>query len=120
MASVYLFTLVPFCVQGILILRVLAAYPPRTLKFPLLFAIYGPIVTFKLARVANLIYMIVRLQQIVDGAGGLSSNSVFTVSQAVWSLPSARVEFFLQLFDDMYGFRLGCRGHPGNTNSPYP
>ena len=56
------------------------------------------------------------VQQIVDGAGGLSSNSVFTVSQAVWTLPSAKAEWFLQLFDDMYGsFALS----PHSLNSMY-
>ncbi|KAI1795253.1 hypothetical protein LXA43DRAFT_1090903 [Ganoderma leucocontextum] len=103
-ASVYLFMLVPLCVQGILILRVLAAYPPSTLPYPRVFAIYGPILLFKLARVANMIYMIFRLQQVIHDAGGLSSNSVFTVSQAVWSLPSAKAEWLLQLLDDMYEF----------------
>ncbi|KAM5530906.1 hypothetical protein V8D89_015438 [Ganoderma adspersum] len=101
-ASIYLFTLVPLCVQGILILRVVAAYPPRTLRYPILFTVYGPIVLFKLGRMANVVYMIYRLQQLVNGAGCLSSNSVFTVSQAVWTLPSAKAEWFLQLFDDMY------------------
>ena len=95
--------MVPFCVQAILILRVLAAYPPRSMPPSGRLIIYGPIAIFKLARIANLVFMAVRLEQIIQAGGGLSSNSVFTVSQAVWSLPSAKAEWFLQLFDDMYG-----------------
>ncbi|EJF60328.1 hypothetical protein DICSQDRAFT_63176, partial [Dichomitus squalens LYAD-421 SS1] len=102
-ASVYLFLLVPFCVQAILVLRVLAAYPPKSLPPSRRLVIYGPIIIFKLARFANLIYMAVRLEQLIQAGGGLSSNSVFTVSQAVWTLPSAKAEWFLQLFDDTYG-----------------
>ncbi|TBU23757.1 hypothetical protein BD311DRAFT_810462 [Dichomitus squalens] len=105
-ASVYLFLLVPFCVQAILVLRVLAAYPPKSLPPSRRLVIYGPIIIFKLARIANLIYMAVRLEQLIQAGGGLSSNSVFTVSQAVWTLPSAKAEWFLQLFDDMYASTL--------------
>lgn len=100
LASVYLFLLVPFFVQAILILRVLAAYPPRSIRPSHKFAIYTPIILFKLGRIANLAYLIFRLEHTINAAGGLSDNSVFTVSQAVWSLPSTKVDWFLQLFDD--------------------
>ncbi|PIL26415.1 hypothetical protein GSI_12172 [Ganoderma sinense ZZ0214-1] len=101
-ASICLFICVPFFVQGILILRVRAVYPLNTLSRTRLVAIYGPIALFKLARIANMAYLIFRFRQAINDAGGLSTNTIFTVSQAVWTFPSTKAEWFLQLFDDMY------------------
>ncbi|PIL26412.1 hypothetical protein GSI_12169 [Ganoderma sinense ZZ0214-1] len=105
LASIFLFMCAPFCVQGILILRVLAAYPPKTLSSTRAFTIYGPIVLFKLARGANIGYWIFHLHQVIKDSGGLSTNTVFTVSQAAWTFPNTKAEWFLQLFDDMYDFQ---------------
>ena len=69
-----------------------------------IFSLYGPIALCKLGRAANMAYLIFHLQKVINDAGGLSSNTIFTVSQAVWIFPGTKAEWFLQLFDDMYEF----------------
>lgn len=100
--SVVLFICVPFFVEGVLIIRVCAAYPPKTLSSIRILAIYGPIALLKMGRAANIGLLIFHLARAIDDSGGLSSNTVFIVTQVVWTLPSTKGEWLLQLFDDMY------------------
>ncbi|KAI1795244.1 hypothetical protein LXA43DRAFT_882068 [Ganoderma leucocontextum] len=87
----------PICVQTILFLRVLAAYPPHQFPVPLRFAMYGPAVALKAARVANACYLLYVVQ-----SGTNVPKTITSESAAVWSSPFAKSELFLQLVDGIY------------------
>lgn len=88
--------LVPICVEGILLVRVISVYPPTSNTRTQNLAIYAPVVAFKIARLTNAVYAT------HDFVGHLpDSVGVIAAAQFVWSTKYVRVEWFLQLFDDM-------------------
>lgn len=82
--------------QSILLIRVYAVYPPRVLSWPRILLIYAPIVALKIARIVNIIIFVIHINDNIKGNpfGGLDAGPVS------WSLPYAKVEWFLQVFDD--------------------
>ncbi len=88
---------VPICVQGILLVRLVSVYPPTHNTRWKNLAIYVPVVAFKVARLVNAAYAT------HDLVGHLpDSLGVIAAAQFVWSTKYVKVEWFLQLFDDMY------------------
>ena len=92
---VVIIILIPMLSEFILLLRVLAVYPPRRLSRRSIAAVYGPIAVLKTARLINNIIFAVRW---VESATGDSRN-VLEAGQASWSLPFTKIEWFLMLFD---------------------
>ena len=96
--------LVPICVQGILLVRVLSVYPPTQNTRKQNLAIYVPMAAFKIARLINAAYAT------HDLVGHLfDSQGVIRAAQFVWGTKYVKVEWFLQLFDDMYVGAAICR-----------
>ena len=93
--------LVPICVQGILLVRLVAAYPPNRNSRQQNLTIYIPVVAFKIARLINVGYMIRDLIGDLPNPLGVSGAIEF-----IWRTKYVRVEWFLQLFDDMYVVNL--------------
>ena len=95
---------IPTFVQSILLVRVLAVYPPRRLPWSRIFTIYTPIVLIKTARLINQCFLAVNMVKATRGTplGGLESGPV------IWRQPYARVGWFLQIFDDTYVLLLRC------------
>ncbi len=92
--------LVPISVQGILLVRLLGVYPPSINTRRQNLVIYVPIVIFKIARLTNIAY----------ATGDIVSHSpdsigIIKAAQLVWGTKYVKVEWILQLFDDMY---VGC------------
>ena len=89
--------LVPICVQGILLVRLVSVYPPTSNSRRQNLMIYIPVVAFKIARLLNAGYAT------HDLIGHLpDSLGVIAAAQFVWRTKYVKVEWFLQLFDDMY------------------
>ncbi|KAI1787115.1 hypothetical protein LXA43DRAFT_896767 [Ganoderma leucocontextum] len=88
--------LVPICVQGILLVRLIGVYPPTRNTRKQNLAIYVPVVAFKMARLVNAAYA---GRDLVDHTPDLS---IITAAQIVWGSKFVKVEWFLQLFDDMF------------------
>ncbi|TBU38206.1 hypothetical protein BD309DRAFT_1012649 [Dichomitus squalens] len=85
---------VPLCAETVLILRVLAVYPPRLLPRFQCFILYGSIVLLKVGRVVNVTYVIYRMVR------GPSEQAALVLAEFVWHLPNAKLEYILQLVDD--------------------
>ncbi|KAI1787112.1 hypothetical protein LXA43DRAFT_738417 [Ganoderma leucocontextum] len=89
--------LLPVSVQAILLVRLTCVYAPTRNSRMQNIAIYVPVVAFKIARLVNAVYAI------RDLAGRMpDSFDVIAAAQLVWSTKYVKVEWFLQLFDDMF------------------
>ena len=89
--------LLPVCVQGILLIRLVAVYRPSEMPWGQCLAIYAPIVAFKIARLVNAGLATQHLLSHTPPNAG-----VIVAAQIVWGTKYIKVEWFLQLFDDMY------------------
>ena len=87
---------IPICVQCILLVRIIAVYPPRTLTVAGWVVIYGTLIVVTIARFVNIA---LALNIIVDSAH--QSSSALVTGQIVWNMPYSKVEWFLQLFYDV-------------------
>ena len=89
--------LVPICVEGILLIRLVAAYPPASNSRRQNLAIYVPVIAFKIARLVNVVIATHNsIAHLSDSLG------VIVAAQFVWRTEYVKIEWFLQLFDDMY------------------
>ena len=86
--------LAPWFAEFILVVRVLAVYPPRLMSWSSRIFVYAPIAVFKTARIANLIDFLVAWGQLTKHA----FNPLVT-SQEAWELPNAKIEWILQFCD---------------------
>ena len=93
-AFAVLIVLIPFLVESILIIRVFAVYPLRTLSILHAVAIYGPIAAFKIARIINFSLFWHAWFPLLAKPG----NPV-ELSQQAWNRPYTKIEWFLQVFD---------------------
>ena len=89
--------LLPVCVQGILLIRLVAVYRPSEMPWGQGLAIYAPIVAFKIARLVN---AGLATQHLLSHTP--PNADVIVAAQIVWGTKYIKVEWFLQLFDDMY------------------
>ena len=94
MTCLYFF--IPICVQCILLVRILAVYPPRTLSWSLWAAIYGPLTAVIIVRIVN---ASIAFRKIAEGTD--KYQDAYVAAQIAWNLPYAKAEWFLQLLYDM-------------------
>ena len=87
---------IPTFVSFILLVRVVAVYPPRRLSWARTILIYTPIALLKTARIVNQCLLTFNMVKAIRGNpfGGLDAGPV------VWTQPYAKVDWFLQIFDD--------------------
>ena len=97
---VYLVTtnLVPIFAESILLIRVIAVYPPRTLPLITAIAIYTPVVVFKVARLINIIMYMVWWIRAVGG----KVDNILLVGQEAWGGAFYKIEVILGLLDMSY------------------
>ena len=97
---VYLVTtnLVPIFAESILLIRVIAVYPPRTLPLITAIAIYTPVVVFKVARLINIIMYMVWWIRAVGG----KVDNILLVGQEAWGGAFYKIEMILGLLDMLY------------------
>ena len=88
--------LVPNFAELVLLFRVAAVYPPRTLSWSKFLSLYVPIVLFKISRFTNVTIFVVKWVQLKKD----TINPLLT-GQEAWTLPNAKIEWFLQFFDTM-------------------
>ena len=98
MIMCFLCTLLAECV---LVVRVVAVYPPSRQSLARSVTIYGPVILFKLARVANMTVAAVNMARLTRN----SANPI-VAGQVVQQVASTRVEWFLQTFDTSWS--LAC------------
>ncbi|KAI0669089.1 hypothetical protein C8Q78DRAFT_958983, partial [Trametes maxima] len=96
-AFAFMCILVPMFAELILLFRVVAVWPPRALSWRTRLAVYVPVIVFKVARIVNDAMFIAKWVQ-------LKRHTVdpLLTGQEAWSLPNAKVEWFLQFFDTIY------------------
>lgn len=91
-ASVFVST-TSLVVGSILIVRLVAVYPPSKLSWPALCVVYGPPIVLKIARAVNcgvfLHWLWVHIKR-----DGLQAGEV------AWHLPSSKAEFVMQMVDN--------------------
>ncbi|PIL26383.1 hypothetical protein GSI_12140 [Ganoderma sinense ZZ0214-1] len=92
-ALIFLSYLVPICTQAILLVRILAVYPPRILTWKKNLLVYGVLAVVLTARIIN---MGVYLNQI------LSELRESTDAFVAWKSAFIRIDWFLELFYVMY------------------
>ncbi|KAI0655741.1 hypothetical protein C8Q70DRAFT_887464, partial [Cubamyces menziesii] len=89
-----LMILAPFCAELVLILRVIAVYPARSVSWSTRLLVYSPIAVLKAARIANIVVCVVKFVHLSTHAQDFSQTG-----QTAWNLPYVKVEWFLQLID---------------------
>ncbi|KAH9938977.1 uncharacterized protein BXZ73DRAFT_44292 [Epithele typhae] len=99
-AAIALF-LCPFFAEGVLILRVVAVYPPAQLSWPKRVAIYGTIAAFKIARIGNFVQATVQLWDFMQNNPDPAAAALVAQVQ-----PWPKVEWFLQTFDTSFASML--------------
>ena len=97
LALTYLYSIIPICSQSILLIRVLAVYPPRQLTWARRFLIYGTLAALQTARVVNIILDFVKTTQTIH-----ATKNFIEVELSVWKVPYVKVEIILQLAYDVY------------------
>ncbi|RPD76870.1 hypothetical protein L226DRAFT_459885 [Lentinus tigrinus ALCF2SS1-7] len=96
-----LYFLIPICVQSILLVRIVAVYPPYTLSWTRKILIYGTLGAIMVARIINVSFS---FHKINEAARRLRDWEA--VGHIAWVLPNSRVEWFLQLFYDVIASML--------------
>ncbi|KAI0324822.1 hypothetical protein GY45DRAFT_1331127 [Cubamyces sp. BRFM 1775] len=86
--------LAPFCAELVLIVRVVAVYPPYSISWSGRLLVYAPIAALKIARTVNLVLCVVTWVQLNADATNFSQSG-----HAAWDLPNVKVEWILQLVD---------------------
>ena len=89
---------IPLCVQSVLIIRVIAVYPPRTLTWRRNLLVYGLFVALFIARLVN---MSIYLTKVSRRISETSADSI-TISVYEMSLPNGKLEWFLQSVNDLW------------------
>ena len=84
----------PFIADTILLVRVVAVYPPSKLPRIYSIAVYAPLALMKVARVINAVVCAFQLYQSLATA-----TSPLSASAATWALPGPKIEWLLGTFD---------------------
>ncbi|RDX48920.1 hypothetical protein OH76DRAFT_1404109 [Lentinus brumalis] len=106
-----LYFLIPICVQCILLIRIIAVYPPYSLSWTRGVLIYGTLGAIMVARIINVSFS---FHKIDEAARRLRNWEA--VGHIAWVLPNSRVEWILQLFYDVFASMLFLlRLHRGNV-----
>ncbi|RPD58601.1 hypothetical protein L227DRAFT_181691 [Lentinus tigrinus ALCF2SS1-6] len=90
--------LVPMLTDWVVVLRVMAIYPPHKLSHRCLSIIYGPMALVKLARmVIDAVFIVQWTRAVVRNA-----ESPFRAGMEAWATPYPKLAWFFQLFDSTY------------------
>ncbi|KAM5537536.1 hypothetical protein V8D89_008863 [Ganoderma adspersum] len=109
MSCLYFFT--PISTQSILLFRVVAVYPLRSLSAARGLLIYGTFTATQTTRLVNAVVALVKASRFMD-----DTADVVTAAQIFWALPYVKVELFLQLAYDIFASTLFLlRLHEGGT-----
>ncbi|RPD58594.1 hypothetical protein L227DRAFT_576978 [Lentinus tigrinus ALCF2SS1-6] len=100
-AIIGFYILIPICVQCILLLRIVAVYPPYALSLIRRILIYGTLGAILIARVINAGIGLHKLAQDAE-----RTRDWEVIGHLSWILPNSRVEWFLQLFYDLLASML--------------
>lgn len=88
--------LIPVLVETILVIRVLAVYPPRQLPPKTLAMVYIPIIALKVGRLSDmLVFFITFFPTVANG-----TLNAITLGQKSWNSPTAKVAWTLQMVDN--------------------
>ena len=92
--------LVPMLADTVLLLRVVAVYPPRHLRSAAYVArVYAPIVAIKIARMIVEILFVVQWTRAIMRHG---QENVLEAGQEAWSYPYPKAAWILQLVDSRH------------------
>ncbi|TFK33497.1 hypothetical protein BDQ12DRAFT_589428, partial [Crucibulum laeve] len=87
---------IPFFVESILVIRILAVYPYRRTPRVVFLSIFIPLGILKIARLVNIIVFTVNYARVTAG-----DVDIMAASQRAWrSYPGQKIEWFLQLVDN--------------------
>ncbi|KAF7328830.1 hypothetical protein MVEN_02512100 [Mycena venus] len=87
----------PVFVDTILLIRLYVVYPPRTISWTRCLIVFGPPLTFKIVRVANLIVFLVQWNSFLQ-----ERESPLVAGQTLWgSQPWVKIEWFFQVFENL-------------------
>lgn len=89
--------LIPVCVQSILIIRVLAVYPPRMLSWVRNLLIYGPFIALSIARIVNMALFLNNVARDIR----LSHADSTTISFYALRRPNGKAEWIMQSTNDL-------------------
>ena len=89
--------LIPICVQCVLIIRVIAVYPPWRLKWTQTLLIYGTFVALFIGRVINMGLFLNKVAQDISSSGA----DTITIALYAVSLPNGKAEWILQSVNDL-------------------
>ena len=93
----YLLTtiLIPLFSEAILLFRVVAVYPPRTIALLHSIAVYGPIAAFKLSRLVNFALYIAQWVPKIRK----DPSNIILLGQTSWGGVILKIEWLLMLVD---------------------
>ncbi|KAJ6623566.1 hypothetical protein B0H10DRAFT_2010538 [Mycena sp. CBHHK59/15] len=86
---------IPIFVESILVIRLLAVYPPARTSRLLLWSIFGPLFIIKVARVVNAVIFMVEYAKLAR-----QFPNPIEAGQVTWHKPGEKIEWFLQVFDN--------------------
>lgn len=87
---------IPVLIDTILIVRLFAVYPPRSISWPRRCVVFGPPITFKIIRTANLIVFLVKWTKFIK-----TGESPLFAGQVLWGdQPWTKIEWFFQVCDN--------------------
>ena len=92
--AIILYVLVPFCVEIVLVLKLLTVYPPRLLPRSRCIALYGLIAFLKCGRAVNAAYAIFQI------FGEPNKQGALIMAELLFQSPNVKLEWGLQLLDD--------------------
>ncbi|KAI1795281.1 hypothetical protein LXA43DRAFT_939146 [Ganoderma leucocontextum] len=101
LAVTCLYFFVPISTQSILLVRVIAVYPPRGISRAQQLLIYGTFTTIQTTRLVNAIIDFVKTAWMIE-----NTTNFVMAEQAAWRLPYVKVEFILQLVYDVFASSL--------------
>ena len=89
--------LIPVCVQSVLIVRVVAVYPPRMQSWARNLFIYGAFIALSIARITNMGLFLRTVSQEINSSGA----DTLTISLYAQRLPNGRAEWIMQSTNDL-------------------
>jgi hypothetical protein len=83
-------------IDSILLFRVVVVFPPGRTSFATLFAIFGPLLSLKIGRIANAIVFLIKFTEKTRTARSLAQLTVVAPT-----LAGPKIEWALQMVDNM-------------------
>lgn len=83
-------------IDSILLFRVVVVFPPGRTSFATLFAIFGPLLSLKIGRIANAIVFLIKFTEKTRTARNLAQLTVVAPT-----LAGPKIEWALQMVDNM-------------------